>query len=188
MALFIRWYLLLKRLGMACRLFFDTGLSINSAALGLGEQDVCLRRKVASATLITDKYEAKANPATGSELNADYAFRYWALFMGRPTIIKNADLESPNSSNSFHQFAYRDHQSKVPSESLIYEHLSGLFEIGGHIADSHARRTRHVDSSAYATMSFLEGQLARWHAELPDCLTWQSPNIKIAPRSFFLMQ
>lgn len=61
-------------------------------------------------------------------------------------------------------------------------------EIVGHIADSNARRTRDVDSSAYATMSFLEGQLSRWHADLPACLVWNPTNVQVASRSFFIMQ
>lgn len=50
-----------SKLGVACRLLFEIGLNLNGASLGLDEQDIEVRRKVASASLIMDKYEARGN-------------------------------------------------------------------------------------------------------------------------------
>ena len=102
--------------------------------------------------------------------------------------MKNADLEVTSLAKSFARLGDQENQSQAPTEHLIYDHLSELMEIVGHIADSYARRTHDVDNSAYATMSFLEGQMTRWYTNLPGPLKWKPANIKTAPKSFFLMQ
>lgn len=43
---------------MASRLFFDLGLNLDGISLGVPDKDIEIRRRVASATLIMDKYES----------------------------------------------------------------------------------------------------------------------------------
>ncbi|KIW36736.1 uncharacterized protein PV06_11032 [Exophiala oligosperma] len=154
---------------MTCRLFFDLGLNLDSISLGVLDKGVEVRRKVALASLIMDKYE------------------FWALFLGRPTSIKSADLETLSLARSFAMLPQKHNEIAIATNGLINEHLSELMDIVGSIADSNARRTRDVDSSTYATMAFLEGQLSRWHADLPACLLWNPTNVRVASRSFFIM-
>jgi hypothetical protein len=108
--------------------------------------------------------------------------------LGRPTAVKAGDLEIMSLSSCFARLGDHDANHQKPIERLIYDSLSELMEIAGHVADRNARKPSDLDNSAYVDMSFLDGEMSRWYRNLPGPLKWKTTNIKNAPQSLFLMQ
>ena len=60
--------------------------------------------------------------------------KYWALFLGRPTSLKSADLAIYNLSAKFERLGAFDPTTKT-LETQIYEALIDLMELAGKITD-----------------------------------------------------
>ena len=119
--------------------------------------------------------------------------RYWALFLGRPTAIKSADLEMYRLSRQFSSLS-ACHPAGVQKswETQIYEELLDLMELAGKISeikDSEAQTSQDPDraNSAYLNVMNLDRQLQTWYRKLPDNLVWKPENIANGPFSFFLL-
>lgn len=124
--------------GMAMRLCFDLGLHLDSRQSGMSAREVDIRRMTLWACYIYD--------------------RYWALFLGRPTSMKSADLEIYSLANQFERLGTL--KPAGPEKSLntrIYEALIDLMEIAGKITDNtehhkHADLVESPDQSTYFHM------------------------------------
>jgi len=118
--------------------------------------------------------------------------KYWALFLGRPTSIKNSDLEIYSLSKHFERLGTcrpAGHEKNL--ETQIYEALLDLMELAGKITENTDSNSGQIDSqvdrNAYLRMASLDRELGVWYARLPDALRWTPQNIQTAPMSFFLL-
>lgn len=114
--------------------------------------------------------------------------RYWSLFLGRPTAIKNSDLEMTTLTNSFAMLGRSQPARAQTPERIIIESLERLMEIGGNIADSNSHRTGTANQSTYMAMSIMDKEMKLWRQNLPSSLKWNASTVNSAPRSFFLLQ
>ncbi|RBR01298.1 hypothetical protein VDGD_01189 [Verticillium dahliae] len=181
--------------GMANRLAFDIGLHLDCRDNGISDIEIDIRHMAMRACVIYDKY--------------------WALFLGRPTSIKNQDIGMDLLSKHFSQLSsmLQDGTSTPDKKSTgieIYEQLIELMELAGRIVET--RENNRVSSSrnanispdqqgitdaagadadaednAYLHVINLDRQLQNWYRRLPDHLQWKPANIKTAPYSFFLL-
>ncbi|KAF1955049.1 hypothetical protein CC80DRAFT_475133 [Byssothecium circinans] len=158
--------------GLAIRLAFDIGLHLDTRLSGLPEREVEIRQMTLWACVIYDKY--------------------WALFLGRPTSMKSADLEIYNLSKQFERLGTC--RPAGPSKSLetqIYEALLDLMELAGKLTENMDPRSQSPDSvidrDQYLRMAALDREFSTWYARLPEQLKWTSANIVAAPFSFFLL-
>lgn len=159
--------------GMAMRLCFDLGLHLDSRQSGMSPREVDIRRMTLWACYIYD--------------------RYWALFLGRPTSMKSADLEIYSLANQFERLGTL--KPAGPEKSLntrIYEALIDLMEIAGKITENtehrkHADAIESPDQSAYFRMAALDRELHMWMARLPQDLRYTEENRASAPLSFYLL-
>ena len=173
---------------MANRLAFDVGLHLDCRNNDMPEQEVQIRQMTMRACIIYD--------------------RYWALFLGRPTSIKNQDigmellidklsLTSPSPPGG----DYR-HQD-VANHGIVKEvhaQLVELMELASRIVETRENNVvkKNIDSTnmfamnevehnAYLHVISLDRQLQNWYRRLPEHLTWKPANIKTAPYSYFLL-
>lgn len=158
--------------GMAVRLAFDIGLHLDTGSSGLPEREVDIRRMTLWACVVFDKY--------------------WALFLGRPTSMKSADLEVYSLSSRFQRLgALKPTGEDRPIETEIYEALLDLMELAGKITENMDSRSisssSPIDRDAYLRMAALDREFGTWLARLPDSLKWTPENIRTAPLAFFLL-
>jgi hypothetical protein len=118
--------------------------------------------------------------------------RYWALFLGRPTSMKSADLEIYHLSKQFERLgACRPAGPEKSMETMIYEALIDLMELAGKITENMDPHSKNPDSAIdrnqYMRMAALDREFSSWYARLPEQLRWTPNNIATAPFSFFLL-
>lgn len=123
--------------------------------------------------------------------DADH-FRYWALFLGRPTSMKSADLEIYSLTKQFERLGTcRPAGPEKSLETQIYEALLDLMELAGKITENMDPRSQSPDSiidrNQYLRMAALDREFSTWYARLPEQLRWTPANIATAPFSFFLL-
>ncbi|KAF2677369.1 hypothetical protein K458DRAFT_481428 [Lentithecium fluviatile CBS 122367] len=158
--------------GVAVRLAFDIGLHLDTRLSGLSEREVEIRQMTLWACVIYDKY--------------------WALFLGRPTSMKSADLEIYHLSKQFERLGTCKPAGVEKSmETQIYEALLDLMELAGKITENMNPQSQNVDSTIdrnqYLRMAALDREFSTWYARLPEQLRWTPANIATAPFSFFLL-
>ncbi|CAI6334841.1 unnamed protein product [Periconia digitata] len=158
--------------GLAVRLAFDIGLHLDTRLSGLAEREVEIRQMTLWACVIYDKY--------------------WALFLGRPTSMKSADLEIYHLSKKFERLGTCKPAGPEKSlETTIYEALLDLMELAGKITENMDPRSQSpesvVDRDQYLRMAALDREFSTWYARLPEPLKWTPTNIANGPFSFFLL-
>lgn len=155
--------------GMANRLCFDVGLHLDNQNSGLEKLEIDIGRMTLWACVIYDKY--------------------WALFLGRPTSLKSADLAIYNLSAQFERLGDFDPAGAAKKlETQIYEALIDLMELAGKITDIRdPKSSTEADHSAYLRMAALDRELSSWYSKLAKPLQWTPENISMAPFSFFLL-
>jgi hypothetical protein len=155
--------------GMANRLCFDVGLHLDNRNSGLQQREIDIGRMTLWACVIYDKY--------------------WALFLGRPTSLKSADLAIYNLSAQFERLgAVEPGGPPKTLETQIYEALIDLMELAGKITDVRdSKSSTDTDHSAYLRMAALDRELGAWYSKLAKPLQWTPENINTAPFSFFLL-
>ncbi|KAF1978720.1 hypothetical protein BU23DRAFT_563628 [Bimuria novae-zelandiae CBS 107.79] len=157
--------------GLAVRLAFDIGLHLDSRLSGLPQREVEIRQMTLWACVMYDKY--------------------WALFLGRPTGMKSADLEIYNLSKQFERLGTcRPVGPEKSLETQTYEALIDLMELAGKITenmDPLKQNTESIDRNQYLRMAALDREFSTWYARLPEQLRWTPANIATAPFSFFLL-
>ncbi|KAL0934687.1 fungal specific transcription factor [Colletotrichum truncatum] len=172
--------------GMANRLAFDIGLHLDCRSNDISEQEVDIRHMVMRACVIYD--------------------RYWALFLGRPTSIKNQDIEMDLLSRRFSQLTSLMSGPGALKKNItadIYDHLIELMELAGRIVETRdhgqAQEKQREDATdnalnppqseynAYLHAINLDRQLQNWYRRLPEHLQWKPSVIKSAPSSYFLL-
>lgn len=157
--------------GMAYRLCFDVGLHLNRSNSGLSQRDIEIGRMTLWACVVYD--------------------RYWALFLGRPTVLKPDDLEIYELSEQFDRLGTCQPTGKEANlETQIYQSLIEVMDLGGKITefmDKVSNRGANLDQLVYYRMSVLDRDLERWYVRLPPALQYTADNVKTAPFSFFLL-
>jgi hypothetical protein len=155
--------------GMANRLCFDVGLHLDNRNSGLEQREIDIGRMTLWACVIYDKY--------------------WALFLGRPTSLKSADLAIYNLSAQFERLGAIDPTGPAKTaETQIYEALIDLMELAGRVTDVRdPKSSADTDHSAYLRMAALDRELGAWYSKLAKPLQWTPENINTAPFSFFLL-
>ncbi|KAI4594487.1 hypothetical protein KJ359_008276 [Pestalotiopsis sp. 9143b] len=174
--------------GMANRLAFDVGLHLDCSNNGLSDREVSIRHMTMRACVIYDKY--------------------WALFLGRPTSIKNQDIGMDLLSRRFAGMlsagaggpqASAGAQTRASLVQEIFDQLVELMELAGRIVEIRESNKRNnsrepnlfaaaeAEDNAYLQVINLDRQLQNWYRRLPDHLTWKPANIRTAPFSFFLL-
>ncbi|KAL1596474.1 hypothetical protein SLS60_009120 [Paraconiothyrium brasiliense] len=158
--------------GLAVRLAFDIGLHLDSRMSGLPQREVEIRQMTLWACVMYDKY--------------------WALFLGRPTGMKNSDLEIYNLSKQFERLGTcKPVGPEKTLETQIYEALIDLMELAGKITENMDPLKQNtesvVDRNQYLRMAALDREFSTWYARLPEQLRWTPANIATAPFSFFLL-
>lgn len=156
--------------GIAIRLAFDSGLHLDTQLSGLPQRDIDIRHMTLWACAIYDKY--------------------WSLFLGRPTSIKNSDLQIHTLAKQFERLG-----TCMPAgperclETQIYEALLDLMDMAGTIAEKFNPREleKSSEEDAYLRMLALERQINSWYTRLPESLKFTSSNAKTAPLSLFLL-
>lgn len=116
--------------------------------------------------------------------------KYWALFLGRPTSIKSADIEIYTLARQFERLGTcRPAGTERNTETLIYEALIDLMELAGRITENMDPKSQEsVDTrSQYRRMATLDRQFSTWYSKLPEQLRWTPQNVATAPFSFFLL-
>lgn len=157
--------------GMANRLCFDIGLHLDASNTGASQRDIEIGRMTLWACIVYDKY--------------------WALFLGRPTMMKPSDLEVYRLSTEFERLGTSYPAGVEKSrETQVYEALLDLMELAGKITeimDQASRLSTNIDHHVYFRMSALHRELESWYSRLPVSLQWNAENIATAPFSFFLL-
>lgn len=156
--------------GMANRLCFDIGLHLDRSDSDLSPQEIEIGRMTFLACTIYD--------------------RYWALFLGRPTSLKQSGPQLYNLSQQFKRLV-RCHDPEHALEMQIYEALLDLMEIAGNIIeimDQASTLNNSVDSNhVFVRMANLNRELEMWYTRLPKHLRWSSENLNSAPFPFFIL-
>ncbi|KAI0451931.1 fungal-specific transcription factor domain-containing protein [Xylaria acuta] len=171
--------------GMANHLALDIGLHVDCSNIGLSEREVHVRRRVMKACFLYD--------------------RYWALFLGRPTSIKDWDLDLDISKAAISTSCSSERDPGIPAvtqtmEEEIYEQFVELMNLAGQIVESRyeTRPSHDANQATSQTLNETEknvstdvltlGQHLRdWYGRLPSHLTWGPDNIRTAPCSYFLL-
>lgn len=157
--------------GMANRLCFEIGLHLDTTNTGASQRETEIGRMTLWACIVYDKY--------------------WALFLGRPTMMKHTDLEVYKLSVEFERLG-----SSLPAgpaksrETQLYEALLDLMELAGKITeimDQASKLNTNIDHHVYFRMSALHRELESWYSRLPKTLQWDADNIATSPFSFFLL-
>ena len=118
--------------------------------------------------------------------------KYWALFLGRPTSMKSADLEIYSLTKQFERLGTcRPAGPSKSMETQIYEALLDLMELAGKITENMDPRSQSpefaIDRNQYLRMAALDREFSNWYARLPESLRWTPANLATAPFSFFLL-
>ncbi|KAF2669315.1 hypothetical protein BT63DRAFT_432951 [Microthyrium microscopicum] len=158
--------------GMANRIAFDIGLHLDARSTGLCQRELDIRRMTLWACVVYDKY--------------------WALFLGRPTSMKSADLEVYHLAKQFERLGTcKPAGEEKALETQIYEALLDLMELAGGITENMEGRSMSdsaaIDQEAYLRMASLDREFGRWHSRLPEQLKYNNKNVETAPLSFFLL-
>jgi len=157
--------------GMANRLCFEIGLHLGTTNAGASQTEIEIGSMTLWACIVYDKY--------------------WALFLGRPTMMKHTDLEVYKLSVAFERLG-----TSLPAgpaknrETQIYEALLDLMELAGKITeimDQASKLNTNIDHHVYFRMSALHRELEFWYSRLPKTLQWNADNIATSPFSFFLL-
>ncbi|KAK1970806.1 fungal-specific transcription factor domain-containing protein [Colletotrichum sublineola] len=167
--------------GMANRLAFDIGLHVKSRENGIGEHEADIRHTVMRACVVYD--------------------RYWALFLGRPTSIKDQDvgidLLFRECSQKLTSLMGRPGHSTTANDAReIHDYLVELMGLSACILEADNRcqardalrmRSGEGENNAYVYAIDLDRRLQNWYKQLPENLRWKPDNIKHAPLGYFLL-
>jgi hypothetical protein len=157
--------------GMANRLCFENGLHLDNSGTGATQRDIEIGRLTLWSCIVYDKY--------------------WALFLGRPTMMKAGDLEVYKLSVEFERLGTSLPAGPEKSrETQIYEALLDLMELAGKITeimDQPSKLSTNIDHHIYFRMSSLHKEIESWYSRLPKSLQWTADNIATSPFSFFLL-
>jgi len=110
--------------------------------------------------------------------------RYWTLFLGRRTSIKETDISvGVPTGRSETEGAQR-------LEVQIYTALLDLLDLTTRITELVDRKdvSRKTDVSDHLAAAALGQELTAWYRRLPHELKWASNNLQSAPPSFYLFQ
>jgi hypothetical protein len=113
------------------------------------------------------------------------AFRYWGLFLGRPTSIKNTDVSILYNKSRMLDCMAMGPETRLESE--VYEALSRLMQVTVRLTDSAHRRYSISDPGTFYFVAGVDKEMRDWYDALPRHLTWPPSTIARVPAGFFLM-
>lgn len=156
--------------GMSFRLLFDVGLHVDPLELRLTEREVQIRHMVLWACIMNDVY--------------------WALYLGRPTMLKPSDIAPACLTKDFDRLIEsqtRTYAYEKTIETKVYEALLQLMDLLEPLCETRDLRRNVNASDAYLKIATLDRTLNDWYNELPERLKWQEDNIRHAPSTFYLL-
>jgi hypothetical protein len=114
----------------------------------------------------------------------------WALFMGRPTVIRSSDLGSAEGPALCRTLVVDDSDSSAEEKLQfeIYEAFDSLMKHASKITDDADLQSTSIRTNAYFTVAKVYADLDQWYKDLPQHLKWTGKNVQSAPSSFFLLQ
>jgi hypothetical protein len=118
--------------GMAFRLLFDVGLHVDPSELRLTEREVQIRHMVLWGCIMNDVY--------------------WALYLGRPTMLKASDIAPTCLNKDFDRLIEsqtRTYAYEKTIETKVYEALLTLMDLLEPLCETRDLRKRVRDSDAY---------------------------------------
>ncbi|KAF2107078.1 fungal-specific transcription factor domain-containing protein [Lophiotrema nucula] len=156
--------------GMSFRLLFDVGLHVDPCELRLTEREVQIRHMVLWACIMNDVY--------------------WALYLGRPTMLKASDIAPACLNKDFDRLIEsqtRTYAYEKTIETKVYEALLQLMDLLEPLCETRDLRKNLKPSDAYLKIATLDRKLNNWYADLPERLRWTPGNLARAPASFYLL-
>lgn len=156
--------------GMAFRLLFDVGLHVDPSELRLTDREVQIRHMVLWACIMNDVY--------------------WALYLGRPTMLKASDMAPACLTKDFDRLIEsqtRTYAYEKTIETRVYEAVLQLMDLLEPLCETRDLRKNLKPSDAYLKIATLDRILNNWYADLPERLRWTEDNIRTAPASFYLL-
>jgi hypothetical protein len=167
---------------VACRLAFDYGLNLEHSQLGLSPAELQSRRRLLRSCILYDKG--------------------WSLYLGRPTSIKNSDLDMSQLTDMFsHLGSFGESENfRRPAgpdmdvdevENLVFDAMLELLEIASKVQEkTHSDNLpgTSFDENSLVEIAALGSNLNAWSARLPSQLRWTTENAQKAPSLFFIMQ
>lgn len=167
---------------MACRLGYDYGLNLEHSQLGLSPAELQTRRRLLRSCILYDKG--------------------WSLYQGRPTSIKNSDIEVSQMTDLFSRMGnFGDSEELQRSarrdmgvdevENLVLDAMLELLEMASKVQEkTHSNHLPGMssDENALVEIAALGSNLNSWSARLPPQIRWSAENAKTAPSLFFIMQ
>ncbi|KAK7190596.1 fungal specific transcription factor domain-containing protein [Paraphaeosphaeria sporulosa] len=157
--------------GMSFRLLYDVGLHVDPSELRLTDREVQIRHMVLWACIMND-------------------VRYWALYLGRPTMLKSSDIAPTCLEKDFDRLIEsqtRTYAYQKTIETRVYEALLELMDLLEPLCGTPSISKNAKPSDAYLKIATLDRTLNDWYADLPEQLKWTEGTIRTAPSSFFLL-
>ena len=115
-------------------------------------------------------------------------FRYWSLYLGRPTTFnENSMAPSCLSKNFGALISCRPSAYSKSPETKVYEALLQLMDLVGPLCDLEVKKTTKT-TDTYFKIAGHDRELNTWYSELSEDLKWNPQNIANGPPPFFLLQ
>ncbi|OQU94851.1 Fungal specific transcription factor domain-containing protein [Cladophialophora immunda] len=165
--------------GIACRLAFDYGLNLEHSQLGLSQAEIQSRRRLLRSCILYD--------------------RGWSLYLGRPTSIKNSDLDMSQLADMFSRLGGLCGLDRLPTlaqpamdetENMLYEATLELLDIASKVQEkTHSDIAPGSDThgNLLVEIAALGNSLNSWSARLPPQIRWTPENAEKAPSLYFIM-
>ncbi|KIX98584.1 uncharacterized protein Z520_05885 [Fonsecaea multimorphosa CBS 102226] len=165
--------------GIACRLAFDYGLNLEHSQLGLSQAEIQSRRRLLRSCILYD--------------------RGWSLYLGRPTSIKNSDLDISQLTDMFSRLGGLSELGRVQkpassaideTENMVYNAMLELLEMASKVQEkTHSDIPPGSDShgNLLVEIAALGNKLNSWSARLPQEIRWSPENAEKAASLYFIM-
>jgi hypothetical protein len=115
---------------------------------------------------------------------------YWALYLGRPTMLKSSDMAPACLTKDFDrliQSQTRTYAYEKTIETRVYEAVLQLMDLLEPLCETRDLAKNLKPSDAYLKIATMDRRLNNWYNELPERLRWTDDNIRSAPASFYLL-
>ncbi|KAJ4351918.1 uncharacterized protein N0V89_007262 [Didymosphaeria variabile] len=115
---------------------------------------------------------------------------YWALYLGRPTMLKSSDIAPTCLEKDFDRLIESQTRTQAYEKTIetrVYEALLQLMDLLEPLCQTTSISKNAKPSDAYLKIATLDRTLNDWYADLPERLRWTEDNVRTAPSSFYLL-
>jgi hypothetical protein len=116
--------------------------------------------------------------------------RYWALYLGRPTMLKSSDMASACLTKDFDRLIESQTRTYVYEKTIetrVYEAVLQLMDLLDPLCETRDLRKNLEPSDAYLKIVTMDRRLNDWYNQLPERLRWTDDNTRTAPANFYLL-